>query len=240
MKKQPPHGVEISDDCATCPVRKDGFLCQMKQKTLAEFQRMKFVSSYPSGAVLFMQGQVPRGVHVLCRGRVKLTMSSLTGKTMIARVIEAGELLGLHAIITGNAHEGTAETLQPCQTDFIRREDFINLVHKHADASISAMRQISRDYFEVCHQVRYLGRMSSAADKLAGFLLESASHGRETPEGIRFNLSLRHGDIAQVFGVTRETVTRAMKELRDKNLICNKGPSVLIVNKQALEAMVGT
>jgi CRP-like cAMP-binding protein len=53
-------------------------------------------------------------------------------------------------------------------------------------------------------------------------------------------LSLRHGDIAQVFGVTRETVTRAMKELRDKRLICNKGPSVVIVNKQALEAMVGT
>lgn len=239
MKTQTPR-IEISDDCATCPVRKDGFFCHMTKKTLAEFRRIKFASVYPSGTVLFMEGQVPRGVHMLCKGRIKLTMTSLTGKTVIARVIEAGDLLGLHAVLSGHAHEGTAETIQPCQVDFIRRNDFIDLVHKYADASISAIRQITKDYFEVCNQVRYLGLTASAADKLAAFLLESAVHGRETPEGIHFNLTLSHEEIAQVIGVTRETVTRALKELRDKNLICTKGPSILIVNKPALAAMVGS
>jgi CRP/FNR family cyclic AMP-dependent transcriptional regulator len=238
MKNQTPYGIEISDDCATCPGRKASFFCQMTKETLAEFRRIKFASVYPSGAVLFTEGQVPRGVHMLCNGRIKLTMTSLTGKTVIARVVEAGDVLGLHAVLSAHAHEGTAETMQPCQVDFIRRDDFINLVHKYADASISAMRQITKDYFEVCNQVRYLGLTSSAADKLAAFLLESAVHGCDTPEGIRFNLTLSHEEIAQVLGVTRETVTRALKELRDKNLICTKGPSVLIVNKPALAAMV--
>ena len=39
-------------------------------------------------------------------------------------------------------------------------------------------------------------------------------------------------------GVTRETVTRALTELRTKMLISTKGPTVLIRNKPALEAMV--
>jgi CRP/FNR family transcriptional regulator, cyclic AMP receptor protein len=233
MKKQTPYGIEISDDCATCPGREGSFFCQMTKETLAEFRRIKFASLYPTGAVLFMEGQEPRGVHMLCKGRVKLTMTSLTGKAVIARVVEAGDLLGLHAVLLAHPHEGTAETIQPCQVDFMRRDDFINLVQKYAEASISAMRQISRGYFEVCNQVRYLGLTSSAADKLAAFLLESAVHGRETPEGIRFNLTLSHEGIAQV-------VTRALKELRAKNLICMKGPSVLIVNKPALAAMVAT
>ena len=49
---------------------------------------------------------------------------------------------------------------------------------------------------------------------------------------------LTHEEIAQVVGVTRETVTRSLTELRTKMLISTKGPSVLIKNRSALEAMV--
>jgi len=238
MKSRTPYGMEIADDCATCPMRKDGFFCQMKPETLADFQKIKFTSLYPAAAVLFVEGQVPRGVYMLCKGRVKLTMASPSGKTVIVRVVEAGELLGLHSVISGDAHEVTAETLQPCQVDFIRSDDFKKLLHDHGDASLRAMQQFSNYYRGACHQIRYLGLTPSATEKMACFLLESAVHGQETPKGIRFNLSLTHEEIAQVVGVTRETVTRSLTELRTKMLISTKGPSVLIKNRSALEAMV--
>jgi CRP/FNR family cyclic AMP-dependent transcriptional regulator len=79
---------------------------------------------------------------------------------------------------------------------------------------------------------------TSAAEKLACFLLESAVRGQRTEQGMRFNLSLTHEEIAQVVGLTRETVTRGLTELRHKNLISTKGPSILIRNRTALEAMV--
>ncbi|HEX3354216.1 MAG TPA: Crp/Fnr family transcriptional regulator [Terriglobales bacterium] len=238
MKSRTPYGMEIADDCATCPMRKDGFFCQMKPETLADFQKIKFTSLYPAAAVLFVEGQVPRGVYMLCKGRVKLTMASPSGKTVIVRVVEAGELLGLHSVISGDAHEVTAETLQPCQVDFIRSDDFKKLLHDHGDASLRAMQQFSNYYRGACHQIRYLGLTPSATEKMACFLLESAAHGQETPKGVRFNLSLTHEEIAQVVGVTRETVTRSLTELRNKMLISTKGPSVLIKNRSALEAMV--
>jgi CRP/FNR family transcriptional regulator, cyclic AMP receptor protein len=238
MATHAPYGMEMTDDCATCPMRKDGFFCQMSSATLADFQRMKFTSTYPAGAVLFVESQVPRGVYMLCKGRVKLTMASPGGKTVIVRVVEAGELLGLHSAVSGDPHEVTAETLQPCQVDFIRRDDFMKLLREHGDASINAMQQFTKYYRGACHQIRYLGLTPSATEKMACFLLESAVHGQETPKGIRFNLTLTHEEIAQVVGVTRETVTRALTELRAKMLISTKGPSVLIRNKPALEAMV--
>ena len=238
MKTHAPYGLDIADDCANCPIRKEGFFCQMSPETMVDFQKMKFTSQYPSGSVLFVEGQVPRGVYMLCKGRVKLTMASPSGKIVIVRVVEAGELLGLHAAISGGPHEVTAETLQPCQVDFIRRDDFKKLVHEHGDASLNTMQQFSNYYRGACHQIRYLGLTPSATEKMACFLLESAVHGQETPKGIRFNLSLTHEEIAQVVGVTRETVTRALTELRSRMLISTKGPSVLIKNKSALEAMV--
>lgn len=238
MKTHAPYGIELTDECASCAMRKDGFFCQMKSEPLEAFQKIKFTSSYPGGAVLFVEGQNPRGVYMLCKGRVKLTMASAEGKTIIVRVVEAGELLGLHSVISGDTHEVTAKTLQPCQVDFVRRDDFLKLSREYADVAVNAMEQFGNYYRGACQQIRYLGLTTSAAEKLACFLLESAVRGQQTQQGTRFNLSLTHEEIAQVVGLTRETVTRGLTEFRSKNLIATKGPSILIRNKPALEAMV--
>ena len=48
------------------------------------------------------------------------------GKTLILKVAKPGELLGLHACVSGTAYEMSAETAQPCQVNFINRQDFLN------------------------------------------------------------------------------------------------------------------
>jgi CRP/FNR family transcriptional regulator, cyclic AMP receptor protein len=238
MKPHMPYGLELVDDCTKCPLRKEGFFCQMARDSVAAFQKMKFTSSYPEGALLFVEEQIPRGVYLLCTGRVKLTMASSVGKTVIVRVAEAGELLGLHSAISGKVHELTAETLQPCQVDFVRRGDLLNLLREHPDAAVNAMQQISNSYDGACHQIRSLSLTPSATEKVATFLLDSAALGEKTSRGVRFNLRLTHEEIAQVVGLTRESVTRSMTELRTKTLISTKGPSVVIRNMAALEAVV--
>ena len=52
------------------------------------------------------------------------------------------------------------------------------------------------------------------------------------------NVALTHEEIAQILGVSRETVTRTLSDLRHQSLIATKGPTVLIRNKHALEALV--
>lgn len=237
MKTHTPYGMEVVDDCTKCPIRKEGFFCQMGGDSLAAFEKAKFTSSYPAGAVLFVEGQVPRGVYMLCTGRVKLTMASPEGKTIIVRVAEAGELLGLHSAISGEPQELTAETLQPCQVDFIRREDFARLLREQRDVAVNTMQQFGNYYRGACQQIRYLGLSTSASEKLACFLLEAAARGQQTPQGVRFNLSLTHEEIAQIVGLTRETVTRGLAEFRHQSLISTKGPTIVIRNKPALEAM---
>jgi CRP/FNR family transcriptional regulator, cyclic AMP receptor protein len=209
----------------------------MDDDPVVAFGKAKFTTSYPAGAVLFVEGQVPRGVYMLCQGQVKLTTASPEGKT-IMRVAEAGELLGLHSAISGDAHELTAETLQTCQVDFVRRDAFLKLLREQRDIVVNAMQQISDDYRHTFQQIRYLGLIESATEKLAGFLLDSSARGHETPQGIRFTLNLTHEEIGQVVGVRRETVTRGLAELRDRSLISTMGATILIPNKRALEAMI--
>src|SRR5215468_8910308 len=112
-----PYGIQISDNCVVCKLRHSGFFCNLPKPTLEELEKIKDASAYPPGAVLFVEGQRPRGVYTVCDGRVKLSTTSRDGKTLILRIAQASEILGLHATVSGRPYELTAEALQACQLD---------------------------------------------------------------------------------------------------------------------------
>ena len=76
---QAPYGFDMSDHCQTCKIRKSGFFCQMAPKAMKEFDSVRSSSAYPEGTVLFLEKQNPRGVFILCEGKIKLTISSSEG-----------------------------------------------------------------------------------------------------------------------------------------------------------------
>ncbi|HXX70824.1 MAG TPA: Crp/Fnr family transcriptional regulator [Candidatus Acidoferrum sp.] len=231
-----PYGMELIEDCKTCPMRKNGFFCQLPGPALQAFTNVKFTTTYPAQAVLYVEGQAPRGVYMLCKGRVKLTMNSADGKTLIVRICEPGEILGAQAAISGEPYELTAEALQPCQVDFVRREDFMRLLREQPEIAAAAMCQLSNGYRRACQEIRYLGLSRSASEKVAQFLLETSSKGQQTNQGKRFHLGLTHEEISQIVGISRETVTRTMTEFKSKALIATKGAMVVIRNESGLKA----
>jgi CRP/FNR family transcriptional regulator, cyclic AMP receptor protein len=235
-----PYGIQISENCLLCKLRDTGFFCNLPKLSLQELERVKYATAYPQGAVLFLEGQAPRGVYVICSGRVKLSTTSRDGKTLILRIAQAGEVLGLHATVSGKPYELTGETLQPCQLDFIRREDFLRFLQHHADACLNAAEHLSKNCQSAYEMIRSLGLSHSVSEKLARLLLEWSSDGDVTKEGIRIKVALTHEEIAQLIGTSRETVTRVLGEFREKQLAQLRGSTLMILNKPALERMIET
>lgn len=233
-----PYGFELIEDCESCTSRNEGFFCNLTPEGVKAFEAIKFTTAYPSGAMLFVEGEPARGVYLLCRGRVKLSTTSREGKTLILRIINPGEPMGLHAAVSGTLFQATAETLEPCQVNFIKREDFMRFLSDHSEASIHASMQLSANYQIACEQVRSLGLLQSAPEKLAQLLLEFSEKGQPTPQGIRVQLNLTHEEIGQIIGTSRETVTRTLSEFKLKHLVKVKGATTLI-DKRALEAFLG-
>jgi CRP/FNR family transcriptional regulator len=206
---------------------------------LEELEKVKYASAYPQGAVLFVEGQAPRGVYIVCSGRVKLSTTSREGKTLILRIAQAGEVLGLHATVSGRPYELTGETLQPCQLDFIRRDDFLRFLQHHGDACLNAAQHLSQNCQDAYEMIRSLGLSHSVGEKLARLLLEWASDGENTKDGIRIKVSLTHEEIAQLIGTSRETVTRVLSEFREKKFAQLRGSTLMIMDRPGLEKLVG-
>jgi CRP/FNR family transcriptional regulator, cyclic AMP receptor protein len=229
-----PYGLNIIDDCVACPVREEHLFCNLSLPVLQKLNEIKSTAVYPKSAVLFIEGQRPRGVFVLCAGKAKLSTSSSEGKTIITKISESGDVLGLNATISDRPYEVTAEMIEPGQANFIARDALLQFLRDNGEVAVRVAEQLSRNYYTAYEEIRTLGLTSSPAERFAKLLLSWESG--KTNGQIR--LTLTHEEIAEMIGTTRETVSRLFSDFKKKQLVQMKGSSLTIRNKAALEEMV--
>ncbi len=235
-----PYGMSLIENCLTCEHRDNRSFCKLHPEALKKFDEIGIFTQYPQGAVLFVEGQPPKEILVLCTGRVKLSTTSKDGKSLILKIAEAGDVLGLSANLADIPHEVTAETVEPCQTKLIKRQEFLSFLQEYGSASLNAARCLSGEYQAAFEDVRSRALASSAAARLARLLLQFArQHGQASAskKELRFRLTLTHDELAQMAGMSRETVTRLFTQFKKDQLIALTGSSVTIKNPAALEVL---
>jgi CRP/FNR family cyclic AMP-dependent transcriptional regulator len=232
-----PYGLEIIENCVTCPHREDRLFCNLLPPAVQRLSAITSASSYPKGATLFVEGQAARGVFILCTGRVKLSTSSIDGRTLIVRISEPGEVLGLPAVVTGKLYELTADVIEPTQANFISRTDFLNFLRDHGEVSLRVAQQLGETYHAAVAEMRSIGLSHSAAEKLARFLLDLCANQDGKAGEMRFKLTFTHEEIAQMIGASRETVTRLFSDFKKKQLLQMKGSTLIVRDKAGLERL---
>ena len=225
--------------CATCKLKESGFLCHLTDIAAKEFEAIKSSSFYPAGSPLFLENEPARGVFLLCSGKVKLSVSSRGGKTLILQLARPGEVLGLSASMSGIPYEVSAEAIYPSKVAFIRREDFVGFVSRFPEVYQSVIRQLNSQYARACEQLRTVGLSTSANEKVARLFLNWFSEEKQTSEPAQIKMALTHEQIAECVGSTRETITRTLSEFKNKHLVMLKGTTVTIPSRSALEALCG-
>jgi CRP/FNR family transcriptional regulator len=234
-----PYGLEVVDNCAECHYTNASFFCGSSQAVRQALDEVSHKSILPSGAILFVEGQAPRGMFILCTGKVNLSTTSREGKILILKSAEAGEALGLSATVSGLGYEATAETATPCQVNFVDRKHFLELMQTHSEIGVHAAQCLSRDFQSAYRDIHDLVLTRSSAGKLARLLL-SHSHtqaGDDVSAESRIRSSMTHEEMAQRIGASRETVSRLLGDLRKKQLIRLDGPILVIRDRIALEAL---
>jgi CRP/FNR family transcriptional regulator len=210
----------------------------MQPEPVDALDAIKFTAAYPKGALLFVEGEQPRGVYIVCGGRVKLTTTSTDGRTLIVKLDNHGEILGASAALLGKPYEVTAEVLEPSQVSFIRRDDFLRFLNAYSEACMHTAEQLSEKYESAQREIRSLGLAHTTSEKLAKLLLGWSDTGEETPQGKRMQVLLTHEEIAQMIGTTRETVTRLLSDFKRKKLISVKGSSFFVLAEAQMRELV--
>ncbi len=189
-------------------------------------------TAHSTGTLLFTAGEVPRGVHMVRKGRVKLTMDSADGKTLTLKVAKPGDVLDLGACVLSKPHEVTAEALEDTETRFIPQADFMRLIQKEGQLCLQVALMLGHAFHEACVELTMLGLSRSAESKLAGLLLRMM---HEAGNHKTMRLVSTHEELAQLIGTSRETVTRVLARLRRAKVIEIQGSELALRDMDALQ-----
>jgi len=201
-------------------------------------ESVQCITYYPAGAVLFVESQPSRGVFFLSRGRIKLSVCARDGKTLILRVVQPGDALGVGAAVSGRTYEATAETLEPCEISFIRPSDLLRLMSLYNEFAMRMAEYLSQEYNSTCRELRSLMLSESASERLARLLVGWLDTNGDTKHRGQMKLTLTHEEIAQMIGTSRETVTRLLTGFRKKQFVQRHGSTIVVCNRGALESLI--
>jgi CRP/FNR family transcriptional regulator, cyclic AMP receptor protein len=216
----------------------DKTFCDLPAAVADAVEQEALTTTYPTGAVLFAEGQAPRGVFILRRGRVKLSICGSDGRTLILRIVDAGCPLGVAAVVSGRQYEATAATQEPSEISFLRHTDLVRLMRLHGEFALWVTQHISQDYASTCREIRDLILSDSASEKLARLLMGWLDQNTKSKNPSQMKLALTHEEIGQMIGSSRETVSRLFAGFKKQQLIQQNGSTLVIPSRVALESLI--
>lgn len=226
--------LDLIEDCGACPHRGLSVLCDVSGEDLDMFQRIKRTLSYEPHQTVFYEGHACLGFYLLCRGKVKLTRSSARGQRQILGILEGSELIEKHAFRDRAVHEATCETMERSQICLIEKEPYLALVRQNGDLAIKLIQLLSN---ELGVNMDQLDRFTfkTARERLAALLLDLTERfGKAAGDQIALGLVLKREEIAEMAGVTVETVIRLLGSFREEGLVKVEGRSITVLNRDRL------
>jgi CRP/FNR family cyclic AMP-dependent transcriptional regulator len=231
-----PRRFAIPNDCLSCTLKREGDFCNLPCDLLGELNSLGHLTLFPADATLLTEGQVPRGVYILCSGRAKLAVQARDGKTVILKISGDRHVLGLSAVVSGRPSPVTATTIELCQIKYIEQASVLHLLEHNSPAALACARLLASEVGTTFDDVYDLLLARSSTEKLARLLLSWVA-GEPHNRDLRVSAGFTHEEMAQMIGSSRETVTRLLSDMKRKELIRLEGSTLVIPNRIALQAI---
>lgn len=171
----------------------------------------------PTAAPLYHQGDPARFVYTLVSGSLCLYRLLADGRRQITGFVLPGDFIGL---ASGQDHAMTAEALEPSRLWIFERTQFETFVGGNAVLKDSLLDAARHEIIGAQRQFVVLGR-KTAFERVASFLLDlHVRYERIAGESMsHVALPMSRADIADYLGLTKETVSRVLSQMRNQRLV---------------------
>src|ERR671911_1459585 len=207
----------------------------LPEEEVKRLARLARDASYERGEDLPEPQEGGEKLYVLKEGRVQLYVKLPNEGEITISVIEGGSIFGEIAVAAQGSGKVRARALVPSLVCTLKTEILEQLIERNPAVALAIVRMLSDRLRQ--SEVRFAElAYKQVPARLASLILSlSASEGIVSREGIRIDTPYTHQQLATMIGSNRETVTRAMKELREKGAVEVAGRRIHLRDREALE-----
>ncbi|MCB1214722.1 MAG: Crp/Fnr family transcriptional regulator [Deltaproteobacteria bacterium] len=225
-------------DCLQCASRESGIFCDLSALSTQRLNQKKRANHYKKGQVLFYEGNQPYGIYCIFSGKVKLYKNSVEGRPQILRLAGSGGILGYRSLFSEELYHATAEVLEEGEICFIDRQVFLDLVAENPDLATKLIKKLSQE-LRVAEELASSLSQHKAKERLAKLLINLKDYyGKANGQGVDIQLGLSREDLANMVGMTPETVVRLLSEFKEKGWIDLRGKKISVLKAKELAAVM--
>lgn len=221
-----------TDVCADCKVRDQALCSTLSNHELARLNAVSRHQSLAKGATLMWAGDESVVCGNVLSGVLKMTAATADGREQIVGLLYAPDFVGRPQ---GGELPFSVIALTDSELCIFPRAPFQSMLDDHLAMERLLLRRTMTALDEARSRMLLLAR-GTAEEKLAGFLLEMTHRVEEAPAGhgpITIELPLSRGQIADVLGLTIETVSRQMTHLRTAGIVALPGGRIVTILDRA-------
>jgi CRP/FNR family transcriptional regulator len=203
--------------CADCPVRPVTICRTQTPEALAALRGLGTMQRLQEGQTVFHEGDPARRVFMLTYGSLKIYTLLLDGRRQVTGFMFPGDFLG---VAVDGEYAFTIEALERSELWWFSRDAFTRFVDQNPSIERELYHLSAHELAAAQQQMVLLGR-KTAAERLASFFFELLERQERagTGEGQILDLPMNRLDMADYLGLTKETVSRMLAELRSRGLI---------------------
>ena len=175
---------------------------------------------FPAGADLLRQGECPTGAYFITAGLVKLHRGSADGRSVAIGLRAAGWPVGAAAVVLGQPHAATATTVLDTTALHVNALTLRGLLRSRPEVSEYLLGAASQEVQDATVLLADIA-CAPARERLERLLADlAAAAGRPDGDGqFRFQLPLRHWELAQLVNVTPQYLCELLAELEHEQVL---------------------
>lgn len=219
--------------------RLDGFGAALTPAELDDLIERGSKRPFRRGAFIMTEGEASDHVVVLLAGRAKVSSYTADGKEVVLAVRGPGELLGDFSALDGAPRSATVSALEPIEALILVSDRFLAYLEDHPRLAVMLLQTWSRRVRDADRKRIEFGAYDTPG-RVARRLLELVDrYGEGDGNSMRIDLSLTQDELAGWTGSSREAVSKALREFRDRGWIETGRRSITVLNIDALRSRSG-
>lgn len=207
------------------------FFAGVGDDVLRELGQGAIWREYAAGEVVFLEGELPRGLYFLQRGWLKITKTSPEGREQVLQFLEPGEAFNAVGVLANRPNPATAIALEPAGIWILRRGAVMALLEKHPELAQYVIERMAGRVLELVDLVEDLS-LRTVTGRLARLLVEDARN-----DALHRPRWYTQAEIAARLGTVPDVLQRALSSLADDGLIEVTRSVIRIYDRESLEAI---
>ena len=208
---------------------------QINKDTLDKLNEICFIRQLKKGEHLFRDKELIKSIYIVKTGKVALYKQSESAQKKVIFILGEGTVVN-EVIIDDLPSSINCEAFEKTEVFCFDRNKFLEIMKDDFELSRVIINSLALKVRRLYRQMKNVTPIKLEKRVAAKLWKLSKDYGKEVPEGTLIDLDISITYLADMFGSPRESVSRAIKTLRDENLIIKENKKIIVPDRERIAA----